>query len=145
VLAHARGSNRTLDADLSPLTPGPTGFLGAGPVYFTAKPPVEEGILMAGDAAGVIDPFSGEGQAAALASGTLAGETIESALAGSLSPAAAARAYARAWKRSQARRFVWSSLFRRLVLSPRLSAAAANLGGGKLVLLAMGLLKEIKD
>jgi flavin-dependent dehydrogenase len=142
VLAHARRSNRTLDADLSPLAPGPTGYLGAGPVYFTAKPPVEEGILMAGDAAGVIDPFSGEGQAAALASGTLAGETIVSALAGSLSPAAAARAYAGAWKRSQGRRFVWSSLFRRLVLSPRLSAAAANLGGGKLVLLAMGLLKQ---
>jgi flavin-dependent dehydrogenase len=142
VLAHARRSNGALDADLSPLAPGPTGFLGTGPVFFTAKPPSEEGILMAGDAAGVIDPFSGQGQAAALASGILAGETIKSSLAGSLSPAATARAYSRAWKRSQARRFVWSSLLRRLVLSPRLSAAAASLAGEKLVLLAMGALKQ---
>ena len=142
VLAHARKSNGTLDADLSVLEPGPTGFLGTGPVFFTAKPPSEDGILMAGDAAGVIDPFSGEGQAAALVSGILAGETIDRALAGSLSPAAAARAYSREWKRSQARRFAWSSLLRRLVLHPRLSAAAASLGGKPLVLLAMGALKQ---
>ena len=142
VLAHARRSNGALDADLSALAPGPTGFLGTGPVFFTAKPPSEEGILMAGDAAGVIDPFSGEGQAAAFASGILAGETVESALSGSLSPAATARAYSRAWKRSQARRFVWSALLRRLILSPRLSAAAASLAGDKLVLLAMRALKQ---
>jgi menaquinone-9 beta-reductase len=141
VLAHARRSNGALDADLSALEPGPTGFLGTGPVFFTAKPPSEDGILMAGDAAGVIDPFSGEGQAAALASGILAGETIAHALAGSLSPAATARAYSRAWKRAQARRFAWSSLLRRLVLHPRLSAAAASLGGEQLVRLAMGALK----
>jgi flavin-dependent dehydrogenase len=141
VLAHARQSNGALDADLSALDPGPTGFLGTGPVFFTAKPPSEDGILMAGDAAGVIDPFSGEGQAAALASGILAGEMIDRALAGALSPAAAARAYSRGWKRAQARRFAWSSLLRRLVLHPRLSAAAASLGGEQLVLLAMGALK----
>src|SRR6185503_3281819 len=71
VLARARESNRALDAALAPLAPGPTGFLGVGPVFFTAKPPSEDGILMAGDAAGVIDPFSGEGQATAFASGIL--------------------------------------------------------------------------
>jgi menaquinone-9 beta-reductase len=142
VLAHARRSNADLDADLSALDPGPTGFLGAGPVFFTTKPPSEEGILMAGDSAGVIDPFSGEGQAAAFVSGILAGETIDRSLAGSLSPAAAARAYSREWKRSQARRFAWSSLLRRLALRPRLSAAAASLGGERLVLLALRGLKE---
>lgn len=142
VVAHARRSNGALDADLSALKPGPTGFLGTGPVFFTAKPPSEDGILMAGDAAGVIDPFSGEGQAAALLSGILAGETIDRALAGALSPAATARAYTRGWKRSQARRFAWSALMRRFVLNPRLSAAAASLGGEQLVLLAIGALKQ---
>ena len=141
VLAHARRSNPALDADLTPLSPGPTGFLGTGPVFFTAKPPSEEGILMAGDAAGVIDPFSGEGQAAALASGILAGQTIETALAASLSAAETARVYSQAWKRSHARRFVWSSLLRRLLFNPRLSAAAASLAGERLVLLAMKKLK----
>ena len=141
VLARAKRSNRALAADLSSLTPGPTGFLGTGPVFFTAKPPSEEGILMAGDAAGVIDPFSGEGQAAALASGILAGETIERALAGDLSPAQTAALYTRAWKISNARRFTWSSLLRRFILHPRLGAAAVSLAGEKLVLLAMKKLK----
>jgi len=142
VLARAKGSNPALAADLAVLTPGPIGFLGTGPVFFTAKPPSEDGILMAGDAAGVIDPFSGEGQAAALASGILAGETIERALAGNLSPAQTAALYARAWKSSNARRFTWSSLLRRFILHPRLGAAAAGLAGEKLVGFAMGVLKQ---
>jgi flavin-dependent dehydrogenase len=142
VLARAKGSNPALAADLAPLTPGSTGFLGTGPVFFTAKPPSENGILMAGDAAGVIDPFSGEGQAGALASGILAGETLERALAEKLSPAQAGALYARAWKRSNARRFTWSSLLRRFILHPRLGSAAAGLAGGKLVDFAMGVLRQ---
>lgn len=131
VLAHARRSNAALDTDLTGLEPGPTGFLGTGPVFFTAKPPSEEGMLMAGDAAGVIDPFSGEGQAAALASGILAAQTIESALSRGLSAAEAASAYARAWKRSYGRRFTWSSVFRLLILNPRLGRFAASLPGAE--------------
>jgi flavin-dependent dehydrogenase len=147
VLARAKELNPALAADLAVLTPGPIGFLGTGPVFFTAKPPSEEGILMAGDAAGVIDPFSGEGQAAALASGILAGETIERALAGDFSPARTAALYSRAWKSSNARRFTWSSLLRRFILHPRLGAAAAGLAGEKLIGFAMGVLrqKEIED
>jgi flavin-dependent dehydrogenase len=99
-------------------------------------------MLMAGDAAGVIDPFSGEGQAAALASGILAAQTIETALSRGVSPAEAADAYARAWKRSNARRFTWSSLLRRFILHPRLGAAAAGLAGERFVGFAMGVLKE---
>jgi flavin-dependent dehydrogenase len=142
VLARAKGSNPALAADLAALTPGSTDFLGTGPVFFTAKPPSEDGILMAGDAAGVIDPFSGEGQAAALASGILAGETVERALAEKLSPAQAGTFYARAWKRSNARRFTWSSLLRRFILHPRLGAAAAGLAGEKLVGFAIRVLRQ---
>jgi flavin-dependent dehydrogenase len=133
VLAHAE-SNAALETDLSGLTPGPTGFLGTGPVFFTAKPPSEEGMLMAGDAAGVIDPFSGEGQAAALASGILAAQTIEFALSRGLPATEASGAYARAWKRSYGSRFTWSSVFRLLVLNPRLGRFAASLpGSGRLI------------
>jgi hypothetical protein len=81
VLDQARRSNAALDGDLSTLTPS-SDFLGAGPVYFTGKPPAEGGILMAGDAAGVLDPFSGEGQACALSSGILAARTLEKAFDG---------------------------------------------------------------
>ena len=54
VLLRARAENSALDRDLAGLEPGPVGFLGTGPVFFTAKPAAEQGVLMAGDAAGVL-------------------------------------------------------------------------------------------
>lgn len=137
VLEWARRGNRRLDFDLSKLAPGPIGLLGTGPVFFTAKPPTENGILMAGDAAGVLDPFSGEGQAAALASGILAAETAERLLSGELSREECARAYARAWRRRFARRFAWSAAFRRLILNRRIGALAGRLAGEKLIRFAI--------
>jgi flavin-dependent dehydrogenase len=133
VMVHARRENKALDADLSILSPGPTGFLGTGPVFFTRKPCVERGILMAGDAAGFLDPFSGQGQTMALASGMLAAETIERALGGEIPFEALAGEYARAWRSRFARRFGWSAVFRSLMLNPVLGSAAAWLGGGRLV------------
>jgi len=137
LLTRARRGNRALDADLSKLSPGPIGFLGTGPVFFTAKPPTEDGILMAGDAAGVLDPFSGEGQAAALASGILAAETAERHLSGELSREECARAYSAAWRRRFARRFAWSAAFRRLILNPWIGAIAGRLVGERLVRFAI--------
>ncbi|HEY2798003.1 MAG TPA: NAD(P)/FAD-dependent oxidoreductase [Thermoanaerobaculia bacterium] len=144
VVAHARAANGDLDADLAPLTPGPVGFLGTGPVYFTAKPPAENGILMAGDAAGVIDPFSGEGQAAALASGILAAETLESAFdaEGAAAPEETARLYAAAWRRRFERRFSWSAALRRLMLHPSLGGLAARVAGPRAVRFAIARLSS---
>ena len=140
VVAHARAANRDLDRDLASLAPGPVGFLGIGPIYFTAKPPEEDGILMAGDAAGVIDPFSGEGQAAALASGILAADTLERAFLGEVPLTAAAGLYAAAWRRRFERRFSWSAALRRLMLSPASGALAARLVGPRLMRFAIGRL-----
>jgi flavin-dependent dehydrogenase len=137
VVTHARRSNPSLAADLSGLLPGPEGFLGTGPVFFTAKPPTENGLLMVGDAAGVLDPFSGEGQAAALASGILAGETAARRLRGSIAAAALSRVYSDAWRDRFARHFAWSALFRRLMLHPTLGALAGRLAGQRLVSLAI--------
>ena len=137
VCRRARESNPFLDADLSSLEPGPTGFLGTGPVFFTAKPPVEDGILMAGDAAGFLDPFSGEGQASALASGILAAEAIEGVLSGRIAPPDLQRAYEGAWRRQFARRFRWSALLRRIMLHPALGALAGRLAGQGLVRLGI--------
>jgi flavin-dependent dehydrogenase len=138
VVERARRSNPALDADLARLEPGPLGFLGTGPVFFTRKPPSENGLLMAGDAAGVIDPFSGEGQAAALASGILAADTAERLLAGELSRAGAAQAYDTEWRRRFARRFAWSSVFRRLVLNERIGSIAGRMAGARLINFAIG-------
>jgi flavin-dependent dehydrogenase len=133
VCGHARKSNPSLDRHLAPLVPGPTGFLGTGPVFFTAKPAVEDGILMTGDAAGVLDPFSGEGQSAALASGILAGNAIANGLSNGQTAEAIAAAYARAWRRSFKRRFQWSRLLRLLMLNPALGGLAGRLAGEKLI------------
>jgi len=137
VLAHARRSNAGLDASLTRLTPTSAGFLGTGPVFFTTKPPAENGILMAGDAAGVIDPFSGEGQASALASGILAAETIEQGLSGALSMEEVPLAYTRAWKRRFATRFAWSRLLRQMMLTPSIGSIAARLAGQRVVSFAL--------
>jgi flavin-dependent dehydrogenase len=140
VVGHARRANADLDRAVSALKEGPTGFLGTGSVYFTAKPPVENGMLMVGDAAGVIDPFSGEGQAAALSSGILAGETLERGLSGEVSLESVPDLYAAAWRRAFSRRFGWSAAFRRLMLSPAAGSLAARLGGERLVRFAIGRL-----
>ncbi len=133
VCEHARKSNPTLDRHLAPLLPGPTGFLGTGPVFFTAKPPVEDGILMAGDAAGVLDPFSGQGQTAALLSGILAAQTIEEALSGRIGLEDLAVAYEAAWRSRFARRFQWSAALRFLILHPLAGSIAGRLAGDRLV------------
>lgn len=140
VTAHARRSNAALDRDLAPLSEGPVGFIGTGPVFFTAKPPVEDGMLIAGDAAGVIDPFSGEGQAAALASGIVAADVLERGLSGSIAMEAVPEAYASAWKERFGRRFTWSAAFRRLMLHPRLGTVVAPLVGERLIRLALSRL-----
>jgi flavin-dependent dehydrogenase len=137
VVAHARRANRQLDTDLSGLALGPGGFLGTGPVFFTAKPPTENGLLMVGDAAGVLDPFSGEGQAAALASGLIAGETAARCLDGTIPFEELPRAYTTAWRARFAHRFTWSRGFRLLMLSPSLGELAARLAGKKLARLAL--------
>jgi flavin-dependent dehydrogenase len=142
VLDLARRSNAQLDSDLSKLVAGPVGFLGTGPVFFTAKPPTENGILMAGDAAGVLDPFSGEGQAAALASGILAAETVERHLSGELSRRECGRAYEEAWRRRFARRFAWSAALRRLILNRSIGALAGRVAGEKLIRFAIGVTRR---
>lgn len=138
VVRAARRGNAALDREIATLTPGPIGYLGTGPVFFTSKPATENGILMAGDAAGVIDPFSGEGQAAALAGGVLAGETAERRLTGELSPEECSRAYEAAWRRRFAKRFAWSALFRRFILHRTIGALAGRIAGERLVRFAIG-------
>jgi flavin-dependent dehydrogenase len=142
VVAHARRACAALDRTLAALDDGPVGFLGTGPVFFTAKPPVEDGMLMVGDAAGVIDPFSGEGQSAALSAGLLAADTIERALAGKILMEGVAPLYAEAWKRALRRRFGWGVVFRRLMLSPTAGALAARLAGERVARFAVARLSS---
>ena len=137
VVAHARRSIPALGEAMSNLRGGPGGFLGVGPVFFTVKPPVENGMLMVGDAAGVIDPFSGEGQAAAIGSGILAADVLSKGLEARASMDDVARDYALAWRRRFARGFGWGSVFRRFLLQPAAARLAASVASPGLVRFAM--------
>ncbi len=140
VVAHARGSNPALDRDMALLRPraGDGGFLGTGPVFFTRKPSSEGRLLMAGDAAGVIDPYLGEGLAVALESGILAGEILASAFAGKFAMGEATARYSRAWNARFSDRVRRGAAGRALMLHPGAARVAAALAGERLVRLAMG-------
>lgn len=140
-VGHARRDNPALDRDLAALpVRSPGGDLGTGPVYFTAKRPSEGGALMAGDAAGVIDPFLGEGLSAALGSGILAGETLARALSGRARLEDAADVYARAWRRRLRSRIGWGAALRGLMLHPGAAAFAARIAGDGLARAALARL-----
>ncbi|HYX19972.1 MAG TPA: hypothetical protein VFA98_03910, partial [Thermoanaerobaculia bacterium] len=113
-------------------------FLGTGPVFFTRKPSSEGRLLMAGDAAGVIDPYLGEGLAVALESGILAGETLSRVFAGEFGLREAPGRYARAWDARFSDRVRRGAAGRALMLHPAAARIAAALAGERLVRLAMG-------
>jgi len=71
-----------------------------GPLRFGVRLPAAAGALFVGDAAGTIDPYSGEGMAHALRGAELAsGFALRAATEGGLSPASASE-YAEAWMKA---------------------------------------------
>lgn len=88
-------------------------------------------LFRVGDAAGYVEPFTGEGIGWALASGRLAGEALaRSAATGTIDPTAAARAYQRRYAAELGGGFRRCGLVAKAVRSPRLLEAA--LGGLRL-------------
>jgi len=106
-----------LKAHLSPLRPA-RGVLGTSAVFFERHAPIFRGIFGAGDAAGVRDPFTGDGQASAIRGGVVAASVLARFLRGELDPAGTERAYRAAWRREFGARFTWDAIFRKALLSP---------------------------
>lgn len=88
-------------------------------------------VFVAGDAARVVEPFTGEGIYYALRSGELAGECVVRAASGEWTPARAAREYTRAHRRVYRERGrLWvNRLARAAALHPVISDAALALAG----------------
>lgn len=78
-----------------PLFPAVT----TSPLYFREPETEADGMMLAGDAAGFIDPFAGDGISLALQSGVLAAKTIDPFLAGKYSWEQALREYRSAYSR----------------------------------------------
>ncbi len=104
-------------------------FLFAGPLVLGLRKPVHDSMLMVGDSAGCIDPFTGDGISIALHSGLIAARALEPALRSKCSLESALEEYARAYDRAFRRQFLWARWLRYLVGSPRATRLAARVAG----------------
>ncbi len=122
--------SRTLEG-LSPLA-GPV--LVSEPVHLGPHGCVAGDVLLAGDAAGVIDPYTGTGMALALLTGEASAPPILEFLAGRLDAEELKREHARLYRTATGRRFFFSRLFRsvfyRGILSRFISPAAGPIARG---------------
>jgi flavin-dependent dehydrogenase len=92
--------------------------VSTSPLIFRNPQPQRDGLLMAGDAAGFVDPFVGDGISLALRSGTLAASCLKSFFARENSLPEAARRYRQAYKESLLPVFRTSSKIRRMLVLP---------------------------
>ena len=113
-----RARNPRLEAWLSQATPLTGRWLSIAQVPFTGKQPVEGGVLLAGDAAGLIVPLAGDGIAMALRAGALAAEHVTGFLAERVSAATLRRGYAADWQREFGPRLRLARVLQPLMLRP---------------------------
>ena len=113
-LASEQGSLQTL---FSSNTPVDREFLSSEPVIFVPKSSVEDGIFMVGDAAGLVDPLTGNGMAMALQSALIAAPAILERLQGSTG---AGRSYQRRFREFFGARLWWSRRVAFLLSRPAL-------------------------
>src|SRR5450755_4610509 len=93
--------------------------VSTSPLIFRNPQPERDGVLMAGDAAGFVDPFVGDGISLALRSGSLAAQCLKSFFTGEASLPDAVRRYSQAYKESLLPVFRASSKIRRMLVLPR--------------------------
>jgi len=114
-------------------------FLTSEPVVFRAREPVEGGIVMIGDAAGIIDPLTGNGMAMAVQSALLAACSIREILSGRDRPLAE-KQYASDYRNLFQSRLLWSRSAARILSHPRLLDLSLTIAGrsrlGRRILIA---------
>ncbi|MGZ4825256.1 MAG: NAD(P)/FAD-dependent oxidoreductase [Terriglobales bacterium] len=88
------------------------------PLVFRAVAPAENAVLRAGDAAGFIDPFAGDGISLALRSGTLAAQCLREVWQDGCDVDLAAREYSAAYRQQFAKLFRRTALLRRAIATP---------------------------
>ena len=100
------------------------------PLYFREPVAESDGMLLAGDSAGFIDPFAGDGISLALQSGTLAAESISPFLRGACSLQQAQQQYQAAYRKRFAPAFRNAARLRRALSAPKwVRGAALTLAG----------------
>lgn len=97
--------------------------VAVGPLRYSARGIVTGRILLTGDAAGLLDPFTGQGVACALRMSFPAGRAVGAMLA-NRSPSAVAYEYARTWRSIIAPRRALSQLLDAVIRTPWLRVRA---------------------
>lgn len=101
-------------------------WLTVGPLTFGRGRLSRDGIIAVGDAAGMIDPFTGTGLQIAVRSGEIAAEAVLDSL-GRHQPEQAIEAYAARYRREFSGRMAVAGLLRSAALSSRLANSLAGL------------------
>ena len=102
-----------------------TETVSTSPLIFREPQPLDGNILRAGDAAGFVDPFVGDGISLALRSGALAAETLFSFFRGELSLEVGAAQYRHRYEQQLVPVFRNSSRIRQALLLPKALRAPA--------------------
>jgi flavin-dependent dehydrogenase len=102
-----------------------TETVSTSPLIFRDPAPLSGNILLAGDAAGFIDPFVGDGISMALHSGSMAASSLIRFFDGSLSLEEAAQDYAGEYQRRLLPAFRNAARVRQLMSAPRVLRSAA--------------------
>ncbi len=92
--------------------------VSTSPLLFSRPEPLRESVLLAGDAAGFVDPFVGDGIALALRSGAAAAQSLLPFWRGEISLPAAALAYRQTYQRAFLPIFRNAARLRRLLSLP---------------------------
>lgn len=93
--------------------------VSTAPLIFAEPEPERDGVLFAGDTAGFIDPFAGDGISLALRTGTAAAQAALHAVTGRISVPEAARNYRRRYEQQFLPAFRAAAQARRLLGCPR--------------------------
>ncbi len=89
-----------------------TEFLVTGPVIFQAGERILRDIFLVGDAAGFLDPFSGDGISTAVRSAFLASQCVDDVIQGRVSNEESKKNYNRAYQSEFSRRFLFARIIR---------------------------------
>jgi flavin-dependent dehydrogenase len=112
LLSEASRKSSALAADLEALTPMTGPVLLSEPVHLGAHGALAGDVLCVGDAAGVIDPYTGTGMSLALLLGEAAAAPVAGFLAGALDADGLKRDHLRRHREITGHRFFFSRLFR---------------------------------
>ena len=122
-----RTESRSLDALYAAHQPAQEEFLSSDPVIFRARSAVEGGIVMIGDASGIVDPLTGNGMAMAVQSAFLAAPFLANLCVNGADRTQFENAYRRAHAAFFGPRIAWSRSAALLLSRPSLLEAAMQL------------------